>query len=82
VAKVIGLYCRFDREDVNGAVLSRLETAATQFGFRLPLSTLMHWLFLLVLLLLMRPATAVKQSGTNNLLYNKTTCLRSLKAVV
>jgi hypothetical protein len=33
VANVIGPYCRFDRETVNGAVLARVEMAAAQFGF-------------------------------------------------
>jgi hypothetical protein len=30
---LIGPYCRFDRETVNGAVLARVEMAAAQFGF-------------------------------------------------
>lgn len=33
VAEIIGPYCRSEREDVNDAVLRRLERSAAQFGF-------------------------------------------------
>jgi hypothetical protein len=33
VAEVTGPYCQFDREEVNDALLRRLEKSAAQFGF-------------------------------------------------